>query len=334
MHEGDATASLPSSAAFQDYIGRGSPPGSIKNPEAVMMKAIKRSRGHLAAIAAAGGWGAICPAHAQMAPADGASPPVLQEVIVTAQKRAQNQQDVGISITALSGAQVAQLGLVNTTDIARRVPNLQTQSVGSFYTIFDLRGVSQNDFAGYEEAPVAVYSDGAYRAVLGELAGSLFDLKTVEVDRGPQGTLFGRNATGGLIQYTSNKPGDHLEGYIEGTAGNFGEIDSQGAISGPLTSWLDARLSFATNYNTGYIERVGGGPRLGDQKLYQGRLQFLFKLSDDLNVLVKLHALSNPHLNGTGYHLENSVPDPVTGLGSVIPPNVNFWGPYFAQQSA
>lgn len=299
-----------------------------------MMKAIKSSRGHLAAIAVAGGWGVICSAYAQVVPTDGASPPVLQEVIVTAQKRAQNLQDVGISITALSGAQVAQLGLVNTTDIAQRVPNLQTQNVGSFYTIFDLRGVSQNDFAAYEEAPVAVYSDGAYRAVLGELAGSLFDLKTVEVDRGPQGTLFGRNATGGLIQYISNKPGDHFEGYLEGTAGNFGEIDSQGAISGPLTSWLDARLSFATNYNTGYVERVGGGPRLGDQKLYQGRLQFLFKLSDDLNVLVKLHGLSNPHLNGTGYHLENSFPDPVTGLGSVVPPNVNLWGPYFAQQSA
>jgi iron complex outermembrane recepter protein len=258
----------------------------------------------------------------------------LETIIVTAQKREQNLQNVGISITALTGDDIAKLGLVSTTDLVQQIPALQFQQVGSFYTVFDLRGVSQNDFAPYEEAPVAVYEDGAYRAVLGELAGALYDLKAVEVDRGPQGTLFGRNATGGLIQYTSNKPTDSFESYASFTAGNFGEIDSQGAVSGPLTSWLDARFAFATNYNTGYVRDLSGGPDLGNQNLYQGRLQFLFKPNDDLKVLVKLHGLYNPNLNGTAYSLQNSYPNSVTGLGSVVPSNVNFWGPYFANASA
>src|SRR3984885_12103143 len=218
----------------------------------------------------------------------------LAEIIVTAQKREQNLQDVGTSVTAFDGPALQQLGLKNVTDIAGQVPGLQFNQYGATVTIYNLRGVSQNDFSDHQEAPVAVYSDDAYIASTGALAGSLFDLQRVEVLRGPQGTLFGRNATGGLIQYVSAAPTDTPEGYLELTGGNFGTINSEGAISGPLTDMLSARLSFATSDHDGYItNRVG--PDINNQKQYAARLQFRLKLADNDEIRVKLHALNNDH---------------------------------------
>jgi iron complex outermembrane receptor protein len=151
----------------------------------------------------------------------------LEEIIVTAQKREQNLQDVGASVTAFDSVSLQRLGLHNVTDIAEQVPGLQFNQYGSTVTVYNLRGVSQNDFSDHQEAPVAVYDDEAYVASTGALAGSMFDLQRVEVLRGPQGTLFGRNATGGLIQYISNKPDDVPGGYFEFTRGNYGAIDPE-----------------------------------------------------------------------------------------------------------
>ena len=113
----------------------------------------------------------------------------LAEIVVTAQKREQNLQDVGTSVTAFDANTLQQLGLKDVTDIAGQVPGLQFNQYGATVTIYNLRGVSQNDFSDHQEAPVAVYSDDAYIASTGALAGSLFDLQRVEVLRGPQGTF-------------------------------------------------------------------------------------------------------------------------------------------------
>src|SRR5579862_7379653 len=152
----------------------------------------------------------------------------LAEIIVTAQRREQNLQDVGTSVTAFDGAALQQLGLKNVTDIAGQVPGLQYNQYGATVTIYNLRGVSQNDFSDHQEAPIAVYTDDAYIGSTGALAGALFDLQRVEVLRGPQGTLFGRNATGGLIQYVSKQPTDTPEGFVELTGGNFNTFNSEG----------------------------------------------------------------------------------------------------------
>src|SRR6201992_637449 len=148
----------------------------------------------------------------------------LAEIVVTAQKREQNLQDVGTSLTAFDSNSLQQLGLKDVTSVVGQVPGLQFNQYGDTVTIYNLRGISQNDFSDHQEAPVAVYTDDAYVASTGALAGSLFDIQRVEVLRGPQGTLFGRNATGGLIQYVSAAPTDTPEGYMELTGGNFGTI--------------------------------------------------------------------------------------------------------------
>src|SRR5688572_6407001 len=119
---------------------------------------------------------------------------VLEEVIVTAQKREESLQDVGISVSAFSGDQLKALGVSSTVDITQQVPGLQLFTFSPAYTVFSLRGVSQNNFQDNLEAPVAVYMDGAYVASMNAINSQLFDMDRVEVLRGPQGTLFGRNA--------------------------------------------------------------------------------------------------------------------------------------------
>jgi iron complex outermembrane receptor protein len=184
----------------------------------------------------------------------------LEEIIVTAQKREQNLQDVGASVTAFDAASLQRLGLHGVTDIVEQVPGLQFNQYGATVTVYNLRGVSQNDFNDHQEAPVAVYDDEAYVASTGALAGTMYDLQRVEVLRGPQGTLFGRNATGGLIQYISNKPDNESGGYFDFTRGNYGAINSEGAVNQPLSDTVAARFSFATDYHEGYIENSPGHP--------------------------------------------------------------------------
>src|SRR5665213_3127814 len=142
---------------------------------------------------------------AQQAPATGA----LEEIIVTAQKRAQNSQDIGISISAISGNDLNALGAVAATDITHSMPAVVlTQPNGPSSFSLAIRGVTQNDFADHQESPAAIYIDDVYVSQMAGLAFSLFDIDRVEVLRGPQGTLFGRNATGGLANFITRRPTD------------------------------------------------------------------------------------------------------------------------------
>ena len=131
----------------------------------------------------------------------------LAPIVVTAQKRREKIQDVGISITALSGETIKTLNLSNMQQISQQVPNLQVSAWTPAFTTFNLRGISQNNFQDNLEAPVAVYQDEVYVGSMNALGLPIFDVERIEVLRGPQGTLFGRNATGGLIQFISQSGG-------------------------------------------------------------------------------------------------------------------------------
>ena len=180
---------------------------------------------------------------------------VLAPVTVTAQKREQNLQDVGISVSAYSGAQLEALGFNNTTEITEQIPALQLNAWSPKLTIFNLRGVSQNNFTDNLEAPVAVYMDNAYMGSINGISGQLFDTERVEVLRGPQGTLFGRNATGGLIHYLSRgADSEETNGYALATVGDLGRTEVEGAVGGSLSE--TARLRIAGRYAKadGYIK--------------------------------------------------------------------------------
>lgn len=201
------------------------------------------------------------------------SPDSLGEIIVTAQKREQNIQDVGIAITALGSDQLRRAGIADSDALVAMVPSIQITNFGSQgIAIFTIRGVNQNDFSDQNEAPNAMYVDGAYRSFIGAAGFTMFDVDRVEVLRGPQGTLFGRNATGGLIHIINKKPTRHFEGMGELQVGENNMVEFRGALSGPLSSSVQARLSVATKHNDGYIENSIGGKQGGSEN-YSGRLQ-------------------------------------------------------------
>ena len=180
---------------------------------------------------------------------------LLEEVIVTAQKREQSIQDVGISVTALSGDAMKTLGLDNTQEISQQVPALQLQTFTPAFTIFNLRGISQNNFTDNLEAPVAMYVDDVYVASMNALAQQMFDMDRVEVLRGPQGTLFGRNATGGLIHFVSRKADqEETNGYAEASIADFGTLSVEGAVGGALGENVRGRMAARWETSDGYVE--------------------------------------------------------------------------------
>ncbi|MEP7243250.1 MAG: TonB-dependent receptor, partial [Gammaproteobacteria bacterium] len=232
---------------------------------------------------------------------DAHSEGVLQEITVTAQKREQSIQDVGIAISAYSGEQMRDLGIRNSVDIAAMTPGVHISgNNGGQKTLFTIRGVTQNDFNDHTEAPVAVYVDDGYVAFgQGQIFG-VFDLDRVEVLKGPQGTLFGRNATGGLVHYLSKRPTREFEGFADTTLGSYNQKRIEAAISGPLSESIAGRLAMIYSAHDPIIHNdypnravtLSGNPisadhaGTGDEDTRGVRGQLQFGASDDLNFLL------------------------------------------------
>lgn len=253
---------------------------------------------------------------------------VLEEVIVTAQKREQNIQDVGISITALSGNTITALGLDNMMEITQQIPGLQVQSYTPSFTTWNLRGISQNNFTDNLEAPVAVYIDGIYYASMNAVGLAMFDMERIEVLRGPQGTLFGRNATGGLIHYVTNKADqDETNGYAEATIADFGTANFEGAIGGSLSDTVRGRLAVRSDKMDGYLEpgtEPFGGTHATAGKLLGAdgtAIRAALQIDASDNVLIDLGATYSTEDNvpGTSYIVTFADFDPDTGLGVPLP---------------
>jgi len=216
---------------------------------------------------------------------------VFEKIIITASKKPQTLQSSNVAVTAFSGDALRELNLTDSTDIANQTPglNIGTPVGEGNNPSISLRGVGLNDFNDNNEGPIAVYRDNVYQSAMPGLTFQLFDLERVEVLRGPQGTLYGRNATGGLVHFISTKPTDDLEGYANVTFAEYNQIKTEGAISGGLTDNIQARLSLATNKHDGYVKnRIGKDANEADS--LAARLQVNFDLSDDLSILVNVHS--------------------------------------------
>ena len=221
-----------------------------------MLSTLTRAARHTLAVVLAG---TSMPVLAQTTSSSGA----LEEIVVTAQKREQNSQDIGISLSAITGADLNSLGAATATDITKSMPAVVlTQPNGPSSFSLAIRGVTQNDFADHQESPAAIYVDDIYVSQMAGLAFSLFDVDRVEVLRGPQGTLFGRNATGGLANFITNRPTDVPGGYVNTNFGQRNLLRVEGAVNGPLWSGLDGRLSFESNHYDPLFTNVAGGPAM------------------------------------------------------------------------
>lgn len=244
---------------------------------------------------------ALTVATALSAPAAFAAENVWESIEVTAQKRNENISDVGIAITAFSGEQLEALGLESSTELIAFTPGVSLAGdIGGQRAIFNIRGVVQNDYADLAEAPVAVYVDGGYLASTQAQTFGLFDVARIEILKGPQGTLFGRNATGGLVNTITAKPTAETEGYGEFTAARFDQYRFEGAISGEITEGVYGRFSGFTNQQGEILENIyedGAAPdtRLGsvgggedgyndDTKAF--RAQLLFDIGDEGSLLL------------------------------------------------
>lgn len=246
---------------------------------------------------------------------------VLEEVTVTAQKREQNLQDVGISVTAFSGNQLDDLGMTSSVDITQQVPAMQLQTFTPAFTIINLRGISQNNFQDNLEAPVAVYVDGAYVPSMNAVNGQLFDVARVEVLRGPQGTLFGRNTTGGLVHYLTNGAVDEeVNGYLRAQVGEFDMRALEGAVGGALSDSVRGRLAARWEENDGYTESVSPGIRDAhgaDGYTVRGALQV--DLSEDLMLDLRVTRSEDDDVPSGTYSINFADFDPETGLGVDVP---------------
>jgi outer membrane receptor protein involved in Fe transport len=184
----------------------------------------------------------------------------VEDIVVTAQRREERLQDVPVSVTALSGDTLKSQRIVNASDLASVTPNLQSVStVGSSTPIFALRGISMSDYSLNQASPVATYFDEVYKGNFALLGVSLFDLERVEVLRGPQGTLYGKNTTGGAVNLIAERPGFEPEASLSAGYGNFNRYEANGALQMPLNDTLAARLAFTYANANGYLRNLSAG---------------------------------------------------------------------------
>lgn len=245
---------------------------------------------------------------------------VLEEIVVTAQKREQNLMDVGIAITALTGEQVRELGMRDTTWIPDMAPGVQLVQPNSRQSYgFAVRGVLQVDFADHQEHPTAVYVDEAYVSQASASGFQLFDLEQVEVLRGPQGTLWGRNATGGAISFTTNKPTQEFEAYAEARYGSYDNVGFEAAIGGGISEKVSVRFAGTGNWHDGYAENTVG-PDTFDDNTASLRGQVLFEISDDVTLLINGRGSYSELIDGALLILPSSY-DPETHFGYIRGPD-------------
>jgi iron complex outermembrane receptor protein len=214
---------------------------------------------------------------------------VIEEVTVTAQRRTENIQKVPISITAFDGTELANRGITSLEGIAARTPSFVYNGADAAEPYYFIRGVgteSAQDAAS--ETSVAIYVDDVYIGRGGGANFDLFDLERVEVLRGPQGTLFGRNASAGVIHLISQKPQDTYSARVEATAGNYNRMDFRGMVTGPLSDGLAYKFAASSTNRDGYVFNEQSGNDLGDQQAISMRGSLLWQPSEDLDFLLSV----------------------------------------------
>jgi outer membrane receptor protein involved in Fe transport len=214
----------------------------------------------------------------------------LEEIVVTAQRREESAQSVGIAMSVLSGQSLADKSIAYVNDLQNAVPSLQVEpAFGSSQPQFRLRGVGFIDYTSNNTAPVGVSLDGVAFALPIQTQGQLFDIDRVEVLRGPQGTLYGRNTTGGEINFISNRPTAETHAGASLEYGSHNEVNAEGFVSGTIAPDLTGRLSVATEQGGAWQRDRVTGESLGDKDKVAVRGQLQWNPSEALNFRLGLH---------------------------------------------
>ncbi|HLY81075.1 MAG TPA: TonB-dependent receptor plug domain-containing protein, partial [Caulobacteraceae bacterium] len=224
------------------------------------------------------------------------------ELVVTAQKREENINNVGMSIQAATGDKLLKLGITSTEDLTKLVPGFEVTPNYYGTVVYTIRGVGFQDTSLAGSPTVTVYQDQMPLPFSILTAGSTLDLQRVEVLKGPQGTLFGENATAGAINYIANKPTDTFEAGGDVTVGNFQTANVEGFVSGPIANGLDMRLALQSNnsgaWQKGYAQQTG--QETGGQDFLNGRLSLQWKPTDKFNALLTVNGWEDKGYNQVG----------------------------------
>ncbi len=230
--------------------------------------------------------------------AGGTSAQQLEEVVVTASKRAENLQDVPQAITAFSQERLREQGIVETSDLMGSVPNIQvTSAYGRTQPNFSIRGISvANEFSAATASPVGVYVDEVYQSFRASHGQQLYDLEGLEVLRGPQGTLYGRNTTGGAVNVNTVKPSleEGLTGFINARVGNYSTTDFTGAIEATvIPDILGFRLAGSVSNADGYVDNTLAGTNHPEISSEAARLSMLWRPTDRTEIHAKVYWAEN-----------------------------------------
>ncbi|MCH8896110.1 MAG: TonB-dependent receptor, partial [Proteobacteria bacterium] len=257
----------------------------------------------------------------------GATERLLPEVVVTAQKREQNIQDVPISISTLSGDALAAINSAGADirALSNRVPSLQIESsFGRTFPRFYIRGLGNTDFDLNSSQPVSLVYDEVVLENPIVKGFPMFDMDRVEVLRGPQGTLFGRNTPAGIVKFESVKPSQDQDGYARFSYGTDAQIDFEGAFGGALSDTTSARISVLYTERDDWVDNTftGQSDALGGYDELAVRAQLLIEPSDDFSALLNVHSRN---LNGTARLFRANIINPGTNdLVSGFTPDTGF----------
>lgn len=255
----------------------------------------------------------------QVAPSGQAATPGDRDIVVTARRRAERLQDVPVAVTAVSGNALRAANIVQVQDIQQKVPGLtiQPSSFGSNVLQVAIRGQRQFDPYITKDPAVAVYFADVVQNRPQGLNAGMFDIDSVQVLKGPQGTLFGRNTTGGAMIITPVAPTGKFEGYAQVGYGNHNAKRAEGALNVPLTDWAALRFAGAIQRRDGYTNDVTTGQKLDDEHKDSWRVSLRLTPGAGITDRLVVNGFA-AHENGVGYKLLGTLPG--IGLGSA--PNV------------
>jgi iron complex outermembrane recepter protein len=244
----------------------------------------------------------------------------LEEVVVTAQRKTESVQDVVIAISVLSGASLAAKSIAYVNDLQNAIPSLQVEpAFGSGQPNFRIRGVGFSDYTSNNASPVGVSIDDVAYALPIQTQGQLFDIDRIEVLRGPQGTLYGRNTTGGEINFISNRPTADTHAGFTAEYGSHNEFNGEGYVSGTIAEGLLGRLSVATEQGGAWQRNRDTGQSLGNRNSVALRGQLEWNPAEALNFRLNVH-LSQDKSDETGLHLLQPYTPYNAGAGGAVIP--------------
>ena len=251
-------------------------------------------RAALAATTALAGlaWLAAAPwANAAQTAAAGQAAAPVETLIVTAQKRSENIQDVPISIQAFSAKDIKVLGIKSSIDVGAVTPNVDIALVAGpgNQPIITIRGIGLNDYDTNNAGPNGVYVDEVYLSSPSSQTFQAFDLERIEVLKGPQGTLYGRNTSGGAINFVANKPTNQPSLDLHAEYSSFNTFNFAGALSGPIAPGLTGRIAFVKNNSSGFFHNDLTNTSENGTDNYAVRVQLQYKPTSDLTLLFNVH---------------------------------------------